>query len=37
MVAKRLVTLLAAQGVKPDALLLTQARYTAHETCRRAR
>ncbi|MBK6613024.1 bifunctional (p)ppGpp synthetase/guanosine-3',5'-bis(diphosphate) 3'-pyrophosphohydrolase [Ottowia sp.] len=31
MVAKRLVTLLAAQGVKPDALLLTQARYTAHE------
>ena len=31
MVAKRLVTLLAAQGVKPDALLLTHARYTAHE------
>lgn len=31
MVAKRMVTLLAAQGVKPDALLLTQARYTAHE------
>ncbi|MCA0325464.1 MAG: bifunctional (p)ppGpp synthetase/guanosine-3',5'-bis(diphosphate) 3'-pyrophosphohydrolase [Proteobacteria bacterium] len=31
MVAKRLVTLLAAEGVKPDALLLTQARYTAHE------
>jgi len=32
MVAKRLVTLLAAEGVKPDALLLTQARYTAHES-----
>ena len=31
MVAKRLVTMLAASGVKPDALLLTQARYTAHE------
>ena len=31
MVAKRLVTLLSAQGIKPDALLLTQARYTAHE------
>jgi GTP pyrophosphokinase len=31
MVAKRLVTMLAAQGVRPDALLLTQARYTAHE------
>ena len=31
MVAKRLVTLLAAEGVKPDALLLTHARYTAHE------
>ena len=31
MVAKRLVTLLVAQGVKPDALLLTHARYTAHE------
>jgi GTP pyrophosphokinase len=31
MVAKRLVTLLTAEGVKPDALLLTQARYTAHE------
>jgi GTP pyrophosphokinase len=31
MVAKRMVTLLAAQGVRPDALLLTQARYTAHE------
>ncbi|HMN20757.1 MAG TPA: bifunctional (p)ppGpp synthetase/guanosine-3',5'-bis(diphosphate) 3'-pyrophosphohydrolase [Ottowia sp.] len=32
MVAKRLVTLLAAQGVRPDALLLSQARYTAHES-----
>jgi GTP pyrophosphokinase len=32
MVAKRLVTLLAAQGIKPDALLLSQARYTAHES-----
>ena len=31
MVAKRLVTMLAASGVRPDALLLTQARYTAHE------
>ncbi len=31
MVAKRLVTMLAAQGVRPDALLLTHARYTAHE------
>jgi len=31
MVAKRLVTLLAAQGVRPDALLLTRERYTAHE------
>ncbi|HMN56744.1 MAG TPA: bifunctional (p)ppGpp synthetase/guanosine-3',5'-bis(diphosphate) 3'-pyrophosphohydrolase [Ottowia sp.] len=31
MVAKRLVTLLGEQGVKPDALLLTRARYTAHE------
>ena len=31
MVAKRLVKLLAEQGVKPDALLLTRARYTAHE------
>jgi GTP pyrophosphokinase len=32
MVAKRLVTLLAARGIKPDALLLTRERYTAHET-----
>ena len=31
MIAKRLVTLLAAQGIKPDALLLTRERYTAHE------
>jgi len=31
IVAKRLVTLLAAQGIKPDALLLTRERYTAHE------
>ncbi len=31
MVAKRLVTLLAERGIKPDALLLSQARYTAHE------
>ena len=31
MVAKRLVTLLAAQGIKPDALMLTRERYTAHE------
>ena len=31
MVAKRLATLLGEQGVKPDALLLTRARYTAHE------
>ncbi|HOB67091.1 MAG TPA: bifunctional (p)ppGpp synthetase/guanosine-3',5'-bis(diphosphate) 3'-pyrophosphohydrolase [Ottowia sp.] len=31
MVAKRLVTMLAAQGVRPDALMLTHARYTAHE------
>ncbi|MBH1963728.1 MAG: bifunctional (p)ppGpp synthetase/guanosine-3',5'-bis(diphosphate) 3'-pyrophosphohydrolase [Comamonadaceae bacterium] len=31
MVAKRLVTMLAAQGHKPDALLLTRERYTAHE------
>jgi GTP pyrophosphokinase len=31
MVAKRLVTLLAARGIKPDALLLTRERYTAHE------
>ncbi len=31
MVAKRLVTLLAAEGIKPDALLLTRERFTAHE------
>ena len=31
MVAKRLATLLGEQGVKPDALLLSRARYTAHE------
>lgn len=31
MVAKRLVTMLAAQGHRPDALLLTRERYTAHE------
>ena len=31
LIAKRLVTLLAAQGIKPDALLLTRERYTAHE------
>jgi GTP pyrophosphokinase len=30
-VAKHLVMLLAAQGIKPDALLLTRERYTAHE------
>lgn len=32
MVAKRLVSMLAESGVKPDALLLTRERYTAHET-----
>jgi GTP pyrophosphokinase len=31
MVAKRLVTMLTAQGIKPDALMLTRERYTAHE------
>jgi GTP pyrophosphokinase len=31
MVAKRMVTLLAAEGVKPDALMLTRERFTAHE------
>ncbi|MDO5692895.1 MAG: bifunctional (p)ppGpp synthetase/guanosine-3',5'-bis(diphosphate) 3'-pyrophosphohydrolase [Pseudomonadota bacterium] len=31
MVAKRLATMLAANGVRPDALMLTHARYTAHE------
>lgn len=32
IVAKRLVTLLAEQGARPDALLLTRERFTAHET-----
>jgi len=32
IVAKRLVTLLSEHGEKPDALLLTRERYTAHET-----
>jgi GTP pyrophosphokinase len=31
-VAKRLVTLLGERGEKPDALLMTRERYTAHET-----
>ena len=31
IVAKRLVALLAEQGQKPDALLMTRERYTAHE------
>ena len=31
MVAKRLVTLMTAQGVRPDALMLTRERFTAHE------
>jgi GTP pyrophosphokinase len=31
MVAKRLVALLAAQGIRPDALMLTRERYMAHE------
>ena len=31
IVAKRLVTLLAERGERPDALLLTRERYTAHE------
>lgn len=31
MVAKRLVVLLTEQGYKPDALLLTRERFTAHE------
>jgi GTP pyrophosphokinase len=30
-VAKHMVTLLAAQGIKPDALLMTRERYTAHD------
>ena len=32
IVAKRLVTLLAERGEKPDALLISRERYTAHET-----
>ena len=32
MVAKRLVVLMIEQGEKPDALLLTRERFTAHET-----
>ena len=32
IVAKRLVTLLADLGEKPDALLMTRERFTAHET-----
>jgi GTP diphosphokinase / guanosine-3',5'-bis(diphosphate) 3'-diphosphatase len=31
IVAKRLVTMLAEHGEKPDALLITRERYTAHE------
>ncbi|HSV44301.1 MAG TPA: bifunctional (p)ppGpp synthetase/guanosine-3',5'-bis(diphosphate) 3'-pyrophosphohydrolase, partial [Ramlibacter sp.] len=31
IVAKRLMTLLAERGEKPDALLITRERYTAHE------
>jgi len=31
IVAKRLVTMLAEQGERPDALLLTRERFTAHE------
>jgi GTP pyrophosphokinase len=31
IVAKRLVTMLAERGEKPDALLMTRERYTAHE------
>jgi GTP diphosphokinase / guanosine-3',5'-bis(diphosphate) 3'-diphosphatase len=31
IVAKRLATMLAERGVKPDALLITRERYTAHE------
>ncbi|MDP3618539.1 MAG: bifunctional (p)ppGpp synthetase/guanosine-3',5'-bis(diphosphate) 3'-pyrophosphohydrolase [Ramlibacter sp.] len=31
IVAKRLVTMLSERGEKPDALLLTRERYTAHE------
>lgn len=32
MVAKRMVVLLAERGVKPDALLMSRERYTAHES-----
>lgn len=32
MMAKRIVVLLAEQGEKPDALLLSRERYTAHES-----
>ena len=32
VIAKHLATLMASAGVRPDALLLTQARYTAHES-----
>ena len=32
MVAKRIVALLAEQGERPDALLLSRERYTAHES-----
>ncbi len=32
MVAKRIVVLLAEQGEKPDALLMSRERYTAHES-----
>lgn len=32
MVAKRIVTLLAETGEKPDALLMSRERYTAHES-----
>ncbi len=32
MVAKRMVGLLAEKGVKPDALLMSRERYTAHES-----
>jgi len=31
IIAKRLVTMLAERGEKPDALLITRERYTAHE------
>jgi GTP diphosphokinase / guanosine-3',5'-bis(diphosphate) 3'-diphosphatase len=31
IVAKRLMTMLAERGLKPDALLITRERYTAHE------